>query len=121
MTKSQQKEITILKYFANPIWAKPITDDDIKKYFEWSEQGLHKDQTSSALSTVKDGFDTLVACKRWRHRHIEMYEESILSCDMPYISILDGMPLEVVEYLAKEMFKGLDKDLIMWIYYEESN
>lgn len=42
-----------------------------------------------------------------------MYEEGVLEGSMPYSVILDGMPKSVVEFMAKEMFKGRDADSIM--------
>ncbi len=45
LTKSQQEELEVWEYFipANSPWL-PKTDEDIKKFFEWSERGKHKEK-----------------------------------------------------------------------------
>ena len=73
--------------------------------------------------------------KKWRGIHMQMYEEGVLSGDMPYFIILGGdakeirrkwwqfwrpkssfqhipIPREVVDFMKKEMFKGIDAEII---------
>lgn len=67
-------------------------------------------------------FNALVWGKKWAYRHAEMYEMDLLS-DSPtgYINHLgfldnDPAPRPVMEFLAKEMFKGQDAELIRDFY-----
>lgn len=134
LTKSQQNELVVWEYFmpSNIKWL-PKTDKDIEMFFEWSEQGKHKDrQMVGDLSY----FEALRQGKRWAGIHIhEMYEQGILEGSMPYFSILGGydktirrkwwqfwkpkikhehspIPREVVNFLKGEMFRGKDKEVI---------
>lgn len=100
----------------------PKTDKDVEMFFEWSEQGKHKDrQMVGDLSY----FEGLRQGKRWAGIHIhEMYEKGVSDKSMPYYVLLGGyedeepMPRQVVDFLKKEMFKGHDAELIEKVYNE---
>lgn len=138
ITKSQQNELEVWKYFIpTTVKWKQENDQDIKKFFEWSEKGLHKDKTyrdNSYFNALREG-------KRWAGIHMQMYEEGILDGTMPYYTILghaDKMiyrkwyqfwkpkywfennvpPRQVVEFMKKELFKGIDSERIESIYQE---
>lgn len=108
----KETELETLMYFMPRACRKiSITNADVAKYFEWSEQGKHKDDIKQSHFT--DGFNALVAAKQWRGRHIhEMYEPGILDGTMPYIVILEGAPRSVVDFMKKEMFQGIDAEAI---------
>jgi hypothetical protein len=140
MTKSQENEIEVWEYFIpkNVKWL-PKTDKDIKMFFEWSEQGKHKDrQMVGDLSY----FEALRQGKRWAGIHVhELYEPGVLEGDTPYFTILGGYektvyrkwwqfwkpeywfehsptPRNVVNFLKGEMFRGKDKDIIEACYLQ---
>lgn len=131
LTKKQLKDLETIKYFIPRTNSSiKITNDDIVKFFEYSEQGLHKQDVNAYKG---DGFNTLIQGKRWRGIHMQMYEDGVLDGSMPYFIILGGydndkkwwqfwksphkpMPRAVVDFLKKEMFKGVDADLIEEIY-----
>lgn len=135
-TKKQQVELIVWRYFmpSHVAWM-PENQADIEKFFEWSEQGKHKENFYGDLSY----FNALREGKSWAGVHMQMYEEGILDMTMPYFVILGGnskaiyrkwwqfwkpkisfknepIPREVVDFMKKEMFKGIDADLIEKCY-----
>lgn len=116
LTKFQQNELETLQWFMqNSVRHIPITENDIKKYFEWSEQGKHRDDIKDSHFT--DGFNALVSAKQWRGRHAEMYEQGILDQSVPYVVLISAeTPRPVVDFLKKEMFQGYDAKVIERIY-----
>jgi len=111
-TKKQNDEVACLSYFVpHGFKYDSPTDEDIRKYFEYSNKGLHKEDINNFCM---DGFNYLVQGSRWRGITVhEMYEPGIISGDIPYIVLLEGSPEFVVDYLANEMFKGKDSKLIL--------
>jgi len=110
----QQEDIECSKYFI-PENSKDIliTEADEQKYLEWSEQGKHKEEANKAFSpNTKTGFDCLVMGKKSRGLHVEMYEQSVLEGSIPYYTILEDTPRSVVNFLKKEMFQGMDANVI---------
>lgn len=123
-----------------------ITDEDRKMFLENSERGLHNDkieQASKAIAFYKEtegkvsyvpkyqGFNALIEGKKWRGIHIhELYEQGVLEGNIGYFTLLGGlcgkkkgnsfehdpMPRSVVNFLKKEMFQGIDADLIEETY-----
>ena len=124
MTTKQQKEVEIWEYFKpkNTQWEER-NEEDIRRFFEWSEKGLHKEllEIQPYLPEGRTYFHALVWGKKWAGRHVhELYEPGILSGETPYSVILgaygDKMPRSVVDFLKKEMFKGMDAELIEQCY-----
>lgn len=116
MTK-REKELEVFSYFMpSSLKHIEITEKDKEKYFEWSERGLHKEDVK--VSHFNDGFNALVSAKAWAGRHMEIYEEGVLSGDMPYVVILEGTPRNVVDFMKKEMFKGIDAEIIEDLYVQ---
>ncbi len=147
ITTKKLEEIVVWEYFmpTNCKWS-PKTDDEIIKFFQWSEQGKHKDiyfklqQENPYHIGLREG-------KRWAGIHWQMYEDGVLEGSMPYFTILGGydisikrkwwqfwkpkytfyhrpVPREVVNQMKKEMFKGIDSEIIERCYQnilEESN
>lgn len=138
LTKNQQNEIIVWEYFmpTNVKWL-PKTNEDLKKFFEWSEQGKHKDRVMVGDLSY---FEALRQGKRWAGIHIhEMYEQGVLEGTMPYFTLLGGfnttvkrkwwqfwkpkythihkpIPRQVVDFMKKEMFKGKDAEIIEKCY-----
>ena len=133
MTKGQIADLETIRFFIpDAMRHLEISEQDIKDFFELSEQGKHQERVG--LSTM-DGFNALVQGKRWRGIHMEMWENGVASSskdpttgkeyfesNVPYYTLLgleDGeepLPESVVKFMAKEMFKGADHDLIMGLY-----
>jgi len=119
ITKKQRKDLNTIKYFI-PSWVKypKITKESELMFLEYSERGLHKNKINDRSL---DGFNALIQGKRWRGIHVhEMYEDSILEGSIPYYSLIENMPIEVVEFIAKEIFQGKDKKLILELYDEQN-
>ena len=120
LNNKRRNEIECLLFF-KPSWVnyEELTDNDIIRYFEWSEQGLHKKDIDSYAI---DGFNCLVQCKRWRGINChELYEPGVLDGSVPFYSLLQGMPAYIVDYLSNELFKGHSKDIILETYKEIQN
>ena len=105
-TKGQLKDLKSIEWFI-PIFYKDteITDEDRKAFLDISERGIYPETKSKGLEALEEG-------KRWRGIHVGMYEEGVLDGTMPYFVILQDMPLEVVDFMKREMFQGSDKDII---------
>lgn len=114
LSTKQEAEIVVWEYFVlsqGNDWGER-SDEEVKKFFEWSERGLHKSEAGRYGDMSY--FQKLVWGKRWAGRHVhELYEPGVLSGAMPYCTFIDKeTPPEVVEFLKKEMFKGLDATVI---------
>lgn len=116
MTQKQLNDIEVCRYFIpDTLKDIPITEEDKKKYIEYSERGRHKELIK--LSHFDDGFNALVCGKKWRGIQLQIWEESILETlndegGNGYVEIVSGMPRNVVEFIKKEMFGGVDADTI---------
>lgn len=131
LTSLQEKDLETVLYFIPELMKHiPISNGDIKMFFENSEKGLHKEKVGG-LPYKMDGFNALLEGKSWRGVHMRMYEEGVLDGTMPYFTILGGydkvmkrkwwqfwkkkytyvhspVPRAVVDFMKKEMFKGAD-------------
>jgi len=87
--------------------------DSLLNYFNTVERGVN----SLNVSNVKVS-NLLFQANRWRGIHMTMYQEGVLSGDMPYSVILEGVSLVVAKYLAGNLFRGVDRDLIMSVWEE---
>ncbi len=111
MTKEQLKDIETIRYFIPDCMKHiEITDQDVKDFLDLSERGLNKDKVGTY---TMDGFNALVQGKRWRGIHVEMFEEGNLDGSFPYWELATCYPVSVVEFMAGEMFKGVDKNRII--------
>ena len=97
-----------------------ITEDDETMFIEWTSQGLHKDKLNS--NYFNDGFNALKEGKRYAGIRMKMYEDGILDGSVPYWGLLGGedpsqIPSQfVVDFMKKELFEGIDADLIDRIF-----
>lgn len=106
MTKKQQRDLNSIEWFIPERMLGEITDADKSDFFNLSERGIKpKNETV--------GFKKLMEGKRWRGIHIGMYEEGVLEGSVPYVVLIEDMPEDVVWYIAKEMFCGIDREKIM--------
>lgn len=144
LSKAQQNELEVWKYFmSKELRGVPESEEDIKMFFEWSEIGLHKDFFTYG-EEIKEHkyFYALMQGKKWAGIHMhEMYEEGVLDGSMPYFLLLGGdselvkrkwwqfwkpqfslkanpIPRLVVDFMKKEMFKGMDAEVIENCYQE---
>lgn len=126
LTKNQEKELEVWEYFIpNDCDWLPKTEEDIIKFFEKSEQGKHKSEGGTVPSSSGDYsyFNALCWGKIWAGRHWQMYEEGVLEGTMPYFTILQTndnkpIPRSVVDQMKREMFKGIDAEVIEKVYQE---
>ena len=110
LSLKQKKDLCSIKFFIPKQLKKiKITDEDIKKFFEFSDRWLHKEDINKDTSW----FNCLIQWKRWRGIHIWMYEEGVLDGSVPYSVLLKYMKEPIVEFLSKEMFKWIDRELIL--------
>lgn len=136
LSTKQELDLKTVQYFIPQVMKNiPISEKDIEMFFDWSERGKHKD----LVSPIKmDGFNALIQGKEWRGVHMRMFEEGIMEGSMPYMTILtkdvkikrkwwqllkplyrtEARPIEksTVDFMAKEMFKGIDKEVIYNAY-----
>lgn len=115
LSQKKETELKVWEYFIpnNVAWEEK-TDEDIVKFFEWSEQGKHK--TKSPYGDFSY-FEALRQGKRWAGIHIhEMWEGGVLEGSTPYFVLLGGedtpMPRHIVDFMKKEIFKGQDAKII---------
>jgi len=126
LTQKQKIDLETIKYFIPKAYKDIlITENDEKMFLEYSEKGLHKEKKefgSLVDNGEYKGFNALCEGKRWRGIHIhELYEQGILDGSMPYGLILEDMPRAVVDFLKKEMFCGIDSDVIERCYARNTN
>ena len=77
-------------------------------YFNYASKGIKM----HIITDVKKLFQLLEG-NRWRNIHIfEMYEPSILEGTWTYSDLVE-MPEYVVRYIAKQIFQGIDEEVIM--------
>lgn len=139
LSQKKQNEIEVWEYFipSNCNWAQK-TDKDLEMFFEWSEQGKHKEFVNQYPKNTSY-FVALTEGKRWSGIHMGMYEKGILDGTVPYFTLLDGydkkiyrkwwqfwkpkywfehnpIPRPVVDFMKKELFKGMDSDIIESVY-----
>ena len=117
-TPGRLKDRETIEYFLLPELKRvQRTDDDWKNFFNYSERGFEiKDKTR--------GIDSILEGKRWRGINMEMYEEGLVEGSMPYYVLLGGYlcvlppPRSVVDFMKRELFKGVDADLIERVYQD---
>lgn len=115
LTKAQQNELEVFCYFsAGKIKPDDFSNEELKAYYDWSERGIG----SNVKNTNRIG-----QAKRWTGVTMRMYEQGILDGTMPYSVILGKtpyndkpVPRSVVDFMKKEMFKGIDAELIEKCY-----
>jgi hypothetical protein len=111
LSKSQERELRVWEYFIPKSLKAKRTEDDVIKFFEWSERGKHKEDKSPYFYALREG-------KRRAGLNAGMYEDGIIDGSIPYSVVFKDkkLPREVVDYLKKEMFKGQDWAIIEEMY-----
>lgn len=112
------KEISRLEYWIFDTKVKDMITAD-KAFIMKSERGIEPD-----FSKIENPYryHQLVEAKKWEGNHIAMYEEGILEGSISYWVLLGGEdyreipPLAVVNWMSKQLFKGIDKELILSVY-----
>lgn len=119
------KEIKRLNFWIRD--SKLLSKDMIfadKTFTNFSERGVKPD-FSKLFNPLR--FHQLQDAKKIEGWHIDMYEQGILEGSTPYWTLLGGenpkeiLPFEVVNFLSKQLFKGMDKELILKLYQEILN
>ena len=141
ITKKQQNEIDCLDYFKfnishynSDVPLLKITEDvngDLPEecYFFITDNGI-----KSVTTTNQRRLKQLLDAKKWRLRFMDMYEQGVLEGSPPYYTLLgfepeieiiekhlvefpcEPIPRVVMNFMARTMFKGYDKQLIKEIY-----
>ncbi len=146
LSDKKEAEIKVWEYFClKGEKFRERTDEDLRIFFEWSEQGKHKDKLGLDQWTIgKENYlsyaNKLYIGKSWAGRTIhELWEPSFYGGDwLGWMSLLgqfDGpkrkwwqfwkplfadklMPREVVDFVKKDIFRGQDAEVIERCYQE---
>ena len=139
LTDKQLREIECLNYFTNKnikyqklinekvlnFSAKIIEDingiSSKKAYFLITQDGV-----KNIIVKDKENLLKLLDTKKWRLRMIDIWEQGVLEGTTPYYTLLgfeenNKIPLSVMKFMAKTMFKGYDKEVIEDIYYNNGD
>jgi hypothetical protein len=97
-----------------------ITEADEQKFVAYDSNGLYREETT-VYPVPMNGFHALLQGKIWRGRMVAEYEQGVLEGTVPYIDLLreeDSKPIPryVAEFLAGQMFKGMDREKIIKLY-----
>jgi hypothetical protein len=123
LTAKQRIDILSILYFS-PIKGVKITVEDIIHFLDYSDNGLDKAYYTK-YRTKEDkqtGKEVLLAGKKYRGVSMGMFEEGLLEGVTPYYTLLGGengdqpLPYYVMEFMRKEMFKGIDSEHIKKIW-----
>lgn len=119
--KYLNKEIERLEYFVPERPVRKMKSSD-QAFADYSERGI-KPNFEELENPYR--YHQLVEAKRWRGIHIhELWEQGVLDGSVPYWTLLGGedlkevMPRSVVDFMKKEMFKGIDAELIEKVYQD---
>lgn len=113
--KGRLKEKECLKWFKPSFIKGEIKDSDWELFFKKSERGIEPEIRT-------EGYKILNGCKKWRDIQLNMWEEGILDGNVPYFTLLGGEdekeipPREVVDFIKKDIFGGLDTEIIEKLY-----
>lgn len=118
-TKGQLKDLETVEYFIPSLYGREntkITDEDRKAFLLISERGVYPKNKTKGLEALEEG-------KRWRGIHMGMYEIGVLEGSVPYYTLLGGedkklIPVSLKDFMKREMFKGIDAELIETVYCE---
>lgn len=136
LNKKKQDELKLWEFFIpKSCEFKPKTNRDVEMFFEWSEKGMHREDTEPFIKgQVNTYFQALKMGKKYAGVNMGMWEEGVLEGSTPYATLLgmfDGdknswwqfwrkkhkkMPRYVVDFMKKEMFKGQHAEIIENVY-----
>lgn len=121
MKKYLNKEIECIEFFIPDRPMKRMKSAD-QAFADYSERGI-KPNFEEIENPYR--FHQLMEGKRWRGIHVhEMWEDGILDGSVPYWTLLGGedpneiLPRIVVNFLKREIFKGIDAELIEKVYQD---
>lgn len=109
-SNKQLNDLETIAYFTGNSVA-DFSRDEIESYFQWSEKG-------------KGNGGRLAVMKQVRGIMMGEYEKGILMGYVPYYTLLGGEnktevpPRLAVDFMKKELFKGIDAELIERVYQE---
>lgn len=120
LTQKQTKDIETIEWFCPKFFTgetiypcgaipDPLGDDPIDVFLDFSDKGIKFiGRRTNDLSKL----ERLIQGKRYRGVMIGEYEHGVLNGDVPYSTLLQGVPESVKDFLKKEMFKGMDAECI---------
>lgn len=96
LTNKQRQELQAIKYLI-PEWCEfqPITDDDLKTFFDWSDKGIKYELKPMEMS----GLAALHYGKQYRDLHITTYREDIADGILAKWQLINDMPDSVQPWL----------------------
>lgn len=116
------KEIERLEFFVSWPAIQGMKGKDADKAFvNYSERGI-KPELNELQNPIR--YKQLCRAKRWQGIQLQMWEDGILDGSMPYWVILGGLslkeilPRNIVDFMKKEMFRGIDNEQIEECYQE---
>lgn len=123
LTNKQKKDIeTIMMFIPDTHKNVEITEKDKADFQAYSTHGVlpkGKKQTGKLDMNI-DGFTALIHGKRLRGLHMELWEDGVMEGTTPYYTLLQNsqgkIPKSLKEFMKKEMFKGVDSELIENVY-----
>lgn len=108
LTANQKKEIEIIKYFIpTNIQHQPITDKDIKAFYDWSDRGIGEEAIKQQATGLRVGTYTGLAALYWgknrRDLQITSYKEDYGN----YITSYDFVeePRLIAQFIAQRLKK----------------
>lgn len=111
LTQAQQNDIDICTYF----YPCTPTDQEKEDYLAMSEHGI-----GDKRGKLSD--NPLIIGKTRRGLTMGLWESGVLEGSTPYHTLLGGedrpIPRIIVDFMKKEMFRGIDADLIERTYQD---
>ena len=121
LTKNQKKELTVLLWF-RPLNSPKgeVTQDDIKKFFDYSDKGIGRQDAELCLAQpagFSPGFVGLMAGKKYRDLQVKDWKEGWGNPDAGCVTSWDFIhePREIAEWVTEV----LDREAIILHWHEE--
>ena len=131
LTKSQLNDIELCMFFCPHGMKRDPTEQEIIEFLDLSERGIGKDRGKFSKNPIIVG-------KTRRGLSMSLWEEGVLEWNIPYYTLLGGceetrkwwnpmrwikgrfynipIPRTIVDFMKKEMFRGMDAEIIETTY-----
>lgn len=119
LTAKQQLDLDTIRYYIPEHYEhSPITDEDIKRYFDWSDKGKGGDDIKREALQTNSGIAALYWGKNRRDLQVTSYIEDWGT----YITSTD-LASEEPEYICRWLAKVMNKPVIytMWQAFNDSD
>lgn len=132
ITKQQAIDIELSLFFCPKEYLHNPTPEEVVEFFDWSERGIRK------TFEAKTARNPIILGKSRRGLTMGLWEGGVLDGTLPYFLLLGGfennkkwwqfwksphkpLPRFVVDFMKKEMFRGIDKEVIERAYQMVNN